>query len=298
MSISTPHDHFFRESFSRPEILRNYCENYLPVGIVSLLDLDSLNPDESTFIDEDLHKHQSDLLINARIKDQPLNIYLLFEHKSSPDPAIGLQLLRYQIRIWEKQMRDSGRLVPIVPLVFYHGERSWRIPTQFEAIFVDLPDELLPHIPKFEFLLHDLSPQTDAEIKGSIWLRVCLSIFHAIFSPTLRQDLPELVELLVSLMSQETGVEYLRTILYYLSGATQRISQDDLKQAVKRLNKPEGDKIIMTIAEEWMQEGEERKAIEIAQRLLAIHNVVTVSELTGLSLEVVEKLAQRLKAQK
>ncbi|MBX3056242.1 MAG: Rpn family recombination-promoting nuclease/putative transposase [Anaerolineae bacterium] len=42
MSVHNPHDRFFRESFSRPEIVRNYLEEYLPADLLALLDPDTL----------------------------------------------------------------------------------------------------------------------------------------------------------------------------------------------------------------------------------------------------------------
>ena len=53
MSVHNPHDHFFRESFSRPEIVRNYLEEYLPPALQIQFDLDSLTRYEDTFIDEE-----------------------------------------------------------------------------------------------------------------------------------------------------------------------------------------------------------------------------------------------------
>jgi predicted transposase YdaD len=63
MTISTAHDHFFRKSFGRVEIARNYLEEYLPAEVMALLDLDTLWLEEDTFIDEEMQKHQADLAL-------------------------------------------------------------------------------------------------------------------------------------------------------------------------------------------------------------------------------------------
>ncbi|NJN53870.1 MAG: Rpn family recombination-promoting nuclease/putative transposase [Anaerolineae bacterium] len=39
MTVQNPHDKFFRDSFSRPEIVRNYLEEYLPAELRALLNL-------------------------------------------------------------------------------------------------------------------------------------------------------------------------------------------------------------------------------------------------------------------
>jgi hypothetical protein len=69
MSVHNPHDRFFRESFSRPEIARNYLEEYLPTDLLGRIDLDTLDLQEGTFIDESLREQQSDLLYQTRLKD-------------------------------------------------------------------------------------------------------------------------------------------------------------------------------------------------------------------------------------
>ena len=47
-------------------------------------------------------------------------LYVLLEHQSTPDPWLRLRLLKYSIRIWERDRQrhpKEGRLRPIVPLV-------------------------------------------------------------------------------------------------------------------------------------------------------------------------------------
>ena len=53
MTVQNPHDRFFRESFGRLEIARNYLQEYLPDKIRALLNLDSLALQEGSFIDEE-----------------------------------------------------------------------------------------------------------------------------------------------------------------------------------------------------------------------------------------------------
>jgi predicted transposase YdaD len=54
MSIHNPHDHFFRESFGRPEIVRSYLVEYLPADLQAELNLDDLTLQDGSFIDEEL----------------------------------------------------------------------------------------------------------------------------------------------------------------------------------------------------------------------------------------------------
>jgi len=42
----------------------------------------------------------------------------------------------------------------------------WRMPSDFHPLIRPLPAALKPYVRQFRYALHDLSPQSDAEIKG------------------------------------------------------------------------------------------------------------------------------------
>ncbi len=210
MTVQNPHDRFFRDSFGRPEIARNYLEEYLPSDVRSLLDLEHLVLQDGSFIDETMQEHQTDLLYEVRLTTgDKAYVYFLFEHKSYPAPLVSLQLLRYMVRCWERQAKENNALSPIIPLIIYHGEKAWPVPTDFLAL-LNAPEGLRPYQPDFCYHLTDFSYLSDETIRGKIWLR-------AIFNPQLRNDLDDLVALIFRLSQQQTGLEYIRTNLYYLS---------------------------------------------------------------------------------
>jgi len=254
MSVQNPHDRFFRESFGRLDIARNYLEEYLPPPVLALLDLDTLALQEGTFIDEAMQAHQTDLLYQVQLQDgDTATIYFLFEHKSYPDPLVALQLLRYMVSQWQQQVKAKEPLTPVIPLVIYHGERAWQVATEFAALLA-VPQALRPYQPHFHYHLSDFSHLSDESIRGEIWLRVSLSVLRAIFNPQLRHQLEPLVKLVFQLHSQQTGVAYIRTILYYLSDATERVKREELEQVLLRQG-AEGERVMTTIAQEYIQEG-------------------------------------------
>jgi predicted transposase/invertase (TIGR01784 family) len=62
MALNNPHDHFFRDSFTRPEIIHGFLEAYLPPDLLATLDLTSLTLEPESYIDEALRQNQTDLL--------------------------------------------------------------------------------------------------------------------------------------------------------------------------------------------------------------------------------------------
>jgi predicted transposase YdaD len=179
-ALTNPHDRFFKDLFSRREAAQDFLRHYLPPEVSALLDLDTLDIGKDSFIDPDLQEHFSDLLYQVALRGgQEAYIYVLFEHRSYPDPQIAFQLLRYLVRIWEQSRKQGEGLRLILPLVIYHGPTEWRVALDFVALFGDLPEVLRPFVPDYRYWMCDLSRYSDEEIKGAITLRVGL-LLHKI----------------------------------------------------------------------------------------------------------------------
>jgi predicted transposase/invertase (TIGR01784 family) len=256
-----PHDHFFRDVFSRPDAAADFLRYYLPPAVAAVLDPDSLRIVKDSFLDADLNAHYSDILYRVGLRDGgEAFVCVLFEHKSYVEPLVGLDLLRYELRVWEDVLKATPQpatLPVIIPLVVYHGRSRWTVPTRFDAL-LPAPTALQGYVPKFEYTLIDLSAWRDEDIRGQVILQVALRLFKYIFQPDLRQRLPGILGLLRDLVQQRTGLEYLYTVLRYLSQATDRLTPADLRQAVKQAFLPRGDDVMPTIAEQWVMEGMEK----------------------------------------
>lgn len=95
--IINPHDSFFKEVLSRPEVATEFLSNYLPPEVVAVLDLSAPELVKDSFVDAELRRHYSDLLYRVRLRDGgDAFVYILFEHKSGPDKWVAFQLLRYE----------------------------------------------------------------------------------------------------------------------------------------------------------------------------------------------------------
>lgn len=112
-------------------------------------------------------------------------------------------------------------------------------------------------MPDFRCQLIDLIQYTDVEIKGQALLSVGLLILKHIFNPDLAQGLPGILALLNELAEQQTGIQYLYTILRYLSVSATTLEAADLQQTVRRLFTEQGEEIMATIAEKWLEKGQQ-----------------------------------------
>ena len=96
-TLNNPHDHFFRNSFSYPDVSVPFFQRYLRTEVREGLDFTTLAMAPGSFVDARLADHHTDLLFSIRRQDGlPARLFLLLEHKSYNTPWAGLQLLDYQ----------------------------------------------------------------------------------------------------------------------------------------------------------------------------------------------------------
>jgi predicted transposase/invertase (TIGR01784 family) len=204
--IANPHDAYFRESFGRSEIASDFLRVHLPAAVFAEIDLDSLEISKDTYVSSDLRAVYSDLVYRVRWREQPMKVYVLFEHKSRPEHWTQLQLLRYLAAegdAYRKQNPHTRLLPPVLPLVIYHGKRRWRVPRSYHDLISPLSPVLAPYVPNFTYVLVDLSPRSDAEVKGKVLTRLVQLAMCGIFSGGPVDRLTELFAL-ISLIKDRT----------------------------------------------------------------------------------------------
>ena len=95
----TLHDDLFRVLSDR-ERAGAFLRDHLPNEIAGHLHVDPPEIVEGSFIDEALRSTQSDVLLEVKTKsNDPTFVYVLAEHKSTPDIALPLQLAGYMVEI-------------------------------------------------------------------------------------------------------------------------------------------------------------------------------------------------------
>ncbi len=258
---NSPHDRFFKAVFGRTEVAAEFLERYLPTTAAQALNWKTLRAAKDSFLDPELALHPADLLYAVDLRDGgPGYVHVLFEHKSYVESRIGLDLLRYRVRIWEQWLNagNSGRLPVVVPVVVYHGAATWRVSRQFADEVEDAP-ALRAYVPACVYHLIDLSDYRDDELRGAVMLQTALLTLKYIFRDELSERLPEILRLLRDLAQRSKGLDYVRMLLRYLAQAASidRLSGDQLRQAVTQTLSG-GDELMLTIAEQWEQQATER----------------------------------------
>ncbi len=184
MKPHNPHDALFKHVFLDKEVAAAQFRALLPKGVANRLDFDKMSIEDSLFVDEKLKSGQSDLLYRVPLKAGGVAfIWVLFEHQSKSDRFMALRVLEYMVFAWKRwrSIHPKATHLPVIlPLVLQHDPGGWRAPTQFSDLYdgpVQLVEGLKGLIPDFEFILDDLTAQSDGQIMsraGSDLLKLLL----------------------------------------------------------------------------------------------------------------------------
>ena len=312
---SSSHDNFFKDFYSKPPLVRELLSFIFSKKELKVYDLNKLKVEKDTF-----ENKRADLVISCPFKDQPqtkVRIFILLEHKSQHDKDLFSQLLDYQCAMRRHSIKEMGYAQPIIPVLFYHGEKpsKWRRSLQeedFDALFPKIPMEsrksMLNYRPK---IIDTHNPKVLRDYKrkrfkgyGVVKL---LSEIWSIKNPTLlkiKEVLYNFKDMFKGLTKYEID-KIVVSIYEYLSANTKLSLK--LWEEAKELLKKEGIitkggktmDVFERIEERAIKKGEKRGRQEGRQegRQAVILNMLKkkldvslISEVTGLSEKEIKKL--------
>lgn len=265
---TTPHDALFKWTFSQVAHARAELRAILPEALAARIDFDTLDVCPGEFVDAELAASYSDLLYQVRIAERPGFLYILFEHQSSADEVMPLRLLGYLVRVLELQVRKRrhhGEAVlplPIVlPVVLHHSVQGWARAAAFESLFdsgLMAEEEIARLVPRFEFVLDDISHLSDEELKRRALDQVTSLTLWAMRDARTPNRLIVTVHNWIRTMQElqfaPSGVSALQVIFRYISLVTQMpVAEHVLKIALSKA--PIAEDAMTTLAEKWLEEG-------------------------------------------
>ncbi len=240
--IPTPHNNYFHFAFTDLPNARDLIETQLPSAVLKKIKLDTLAIIPGTFVASDLRDRHADLLLSVELVNTPKRtsktndwqralVYILLEHKSESEKLTVLQLLSYLVRIWEDLVRQGKPLVPIIPLVVYHGERQWKVARRMEEL-IPVPEGWEDFQVRFGFPLLDLSQLSDEQLPGHKLLQSTLGLLKYSRSTGLSSKLRRILELLADAGSPSVDL-WIHTIGVYVMAVNKQIGSDKYLSTVQ-----------------------------------------------------------------
>ena len=262
------HDAFFKKVFGDAESAGTFLREHLPPEVSGLLGPEAPERVESSFVDEELAQHQSDLLFRVRLRTDngaAAFAYVLMEHKSAPDPLARLQLMRYVVRILVRWYEQNKRLpLPaVLPLLAHHGPRGWRLSCEFVDLFGEVPAPLRQYLPSFRHALVDLARIDDNALSAEVRLRAFLKALKYSVRPKLVTRLD-----IILAEAHLLDVVDVALILMYIDKGPAAVNDDEMRSALRRLV-PDREKEIMTrFGQKHFNEGVAKGEASALSRLL------------------------------
>ena len=206
----------------------------------------------------------------------------------------------WQTKLNKEQLRD---LPIIIPLVIYHGKGNWIAAKSLGNMVTGyhlFPKELKKYVPDFEYVLFDLTSLSDEEIKGSVQLKVYLTICRDILTDDITKFMSSIfraLDYLLEIEDKRTRISYLKVLMTYIFSAGRNLTQKEVKQVIKKI--PEGSEIVMTLADRYRKEGEkigiEKGILKVARELIKKGlSIKDIAEVTGLHEQEIERIQKEL----
>lgn len=304
--VHHPHDKLFRDVFSDTEEARGLLRTALPGRLRKGMDWKSLALLEGTFVDDDLKGSEADLLYEVRYggAEEPMRLYVLLEHQSTPDWRMPFRLLKYCCRIWDADLREEGRrqLRPIVPLVFYQGSRGWTHSTELADLFPEAAREW-PWVPRFEHVLLDQTKVEPGDVRGSVRGRVAQLLMMAAYGRHAAVAM-EMAGRLLGRLRRKGQVDYPFMFLKYVMATQDAAAMETFRDTLRRHGRDYGEDMIsyaQQLLEEGrtkgLREGEQRGTVKAVEGFLQRGVTWDVIEgATGLNETAYEALKKQLEA--
>jgi predicted transposase/invertase (TIGR01784 family) len=309
----TPHDKYFRAIMSDSKVAREFFEQNLPSNIKSVINFETIQLQKESFIDDKLKLQITDLLYSVECNGKTGYLYLLVEHQSTPDKLMAFRVLKYMVAIMEYHAKQihADRLPIVYPIIFYTGDRNYNHSTDLFDLFGD-KKELAKDILWQPYKLIDLSKIPDKHLKQYLRYGVIARTMKHIYE---RDFLPVLKELIEDLRTIEGlgDIDYIYKLLSYIIEAGE-LDKQEFIETVKTGLTQVNEVNVMTLAEQFRQEGYERARIMLAEQFKkegilegeqrgeqkALKNVavrlfnqgmttIQVANITGLSIWEIEK---------
>jgi predicted transposase/invertase (TIGR01784 family) len=296
MTLPTPHNNLFTFTLSHIPAARSLIEMRFPPAVVRELDLDSIAIESGSFVDPSLAEKFSDVLLSMKIRStesvessKRVLAYILFEHKSEPDPLTILQLLSYVIRVWEREIREGRPLSPILPMVVYHGDRPWNVATSINEL-VDCPESLREYLARFTCPVFDLNRTQDESISGDPFLQSMLLLLKYGRKSELVERLRGILELLRSEPETSLVENWILAIGVYVMSVNKSITQEEFAERVQAVWPVQiepgslADRLLEKGRGEGREEGLE-EGIEIGEARGEARGIIkTLQEILGISI--------------
>ena len=267
------HDIFWKLLFQRMDCAIEFFR-FLLKEKADLLELENL-----IFIQEIYYRNKKllyDILYEVPLRNSNEKLYFLLEHKSGRANDFMIQMMKYKQIIHKWQKKEFGRMYSIIPILFYQGLENWDPESEWEEVS-NLTNPILSGN-KEEFLiftLQKIDPVTDfvnPELRAGLLLLKIIRFPWKEFVKGWRK-----IRDILNSMEEAKKIDLEEEMLDYIFRSRSE-SRDLVEEIIM------GKQKTLTLYERALEEGELKKAIETARKMLEKgFSSLEIQDITGLT---------------
>jgi predicted transposase/invertase (TIGR01784 family) len=304
---SVPYDESYKHLFSHPEMVESLIRDFVPEEWVRELDFSTLERQNGSYVADDLRERHDDIIWRIKCGSSYFYIYLLIEFQSRVDPWMSVRImtyigLLYQELIKSRQIKRGDKLPPVFPLVLYNGEKTWTAHLDIAELISPVSSALARYRPSLRYFLLDERRIPDEALHADSFAACLMRIERNKGTESVREAFGALKKLLANKEYQALNRAFAVWIIRILQNGKV------LKEPIPEVNNiEEVDAMFAESVNEWtkqwkmegLQEGlqkgrQEGLYITARNALRKQMSHDDVADLTGLSLEEIQRLASDL----
>ncbi|HAY4852736.1 TPA: Rpn family recombination-promoting nuclease/putative transposase, partial [Escherichia coli] len=194
-------------------------------------------------MDQDLKQYACDALFSMKtVSGEDGYVYCLVEHQSTENAYMAFRMLRYAVAAMQRHVEAHKVLPLVIPVLFYHGERS---PYPYSMNWLDgfSDPDIAAKIYTRAFHLVDVTVMDDDEIMHHRRLGALTLLMKHSRSRDLMLQMDRLVQLIQDSLNEELA----QVLFHYLLNGSEHVTVTFLQTLAQRL--PQHEDNIMTLAE-------------------------------------------------
>ena len=267
------HDIFWKLLFQRIDCAIEFFQ-FLLKEKSKLLELENLG-----IIQEIIYRKKKllyDILYEIPIRNSNEKLYFLLEHKSRSSSDFQIQMMKYKQVIHKWQKKEFGRMYSIIPVLFYQGLEIWDPEKELEEER-KLYNPILSEN-RQDILIFDLRKIDPLNVFGSLEMKAGMLLLKIIRYPwdEFIEGWSKVREILNS-MEKTKRIDLEEEMLDYIFRSRNE-SRDLVEEIIM------GKQKTLTLYERAVEEGELKKALETARKMLEKgFSLSEIQEITGLT---------------
>ncbi|TFW27844.1 Rpn family recombination-promoting nuclease/putative transposase [Massilia horti] len=145
--MSGDHDLGYKQLFAHPELVRDLLAGFTPFACFRGLAPAAFARVSASYVSDRFSERHGDMVWRVRVADHFVYVYLLLEFQSQAERWMALRMqvyvgLLYQDLVKRHELGPRLALPPVLPVVFYSGNRPWTACAELRELVAAGPSEL------------------------------------------------------------------------------------------------------------------------------------------------------------